>query len=236
MKNKQIVAIHQPNFLPWLGFFNKIYRSDKFILLDNTQFPKKGGTWTNRVKWIIGGKSTWVTIPVERNFRGTRTINQMLVCETNWRTKLIKTLEQNYKKAPFYSDVISLIKELLHKETALISEYNIYAIFELCKLLEIDTKKIIFSSKLPGFEEKSTELLIKLTKAVNGNTYMAGGGANGYQEDMKFEEEGIRLIYQDFKHPIYKQFNSKEFVQGLSIIDALMNCGIEHTKQLISKC
>ena len=79
MPVKKVVAIHQPNFFPWLGFFNKVACSDVFILMDNVQFPKKGGSWSNRVQLAINGQAAWVTMPVVRSFHGTRIIKDMQI-------------------------------------------------------------------------------------------------------------------------------------------------------------
>ena len=99
----KIVAIHQPNFFPWLGFFNKIVKSDYFVLLDDVQMPKKGGTWTNRVPLIISGKKNWLTIPIDRSYSGTMPINKVKIKnELNWRDKMLKTLYISYKKHPYF--------------------------------------------------------------------------------------------------------------------------------------
>src|SRR3989304_9812833 len=101
-KMEVIVAIHQPNFFPWLGYFNKIVRADLFLVMDNAQFPKKGGTWCNRVKLLIGGKADWMTMPVVRSYPGVRLIKDMKIDNAMpWRAKLLKTIQNNYSRAPF---------------------------------------------------------------------------------------------------------------------------------------
>ena len=85
-----LVAIHQPNFLPWLGYFDKLARADVFVLLDDAQFPKKGGTWVNRARLLVSGRPDWVTVPVDRSYHGTRTIIEMQIDDARpWRRKLI---------------------------------------------------------------------------------------------------------------------------------------------------
>ena len=86
-----LVAIHQPNFLPWLGYFDKLARADVFVLLDDAQFPKKGGTWVNRARLLVSGRPDWVTVPVDRSYHGTRTIIEMQIDDARpWRRKLIE--------------------------------------------------------------------------------------------------------------------------------------------------
>ena len=94
MKDK-VVAIHQPNFFPWIGYFEKMARADSFIFMDNVQFPKKGGAWCNRVKLLIGGEARWVTASIDRNFSKTREIREMNFLSDNpWRQKIVKSLNK----------------------------------------------------------------------------------------------------------------------------------------------
>lgn len=228
-----IVAIHQPNFFPWLGFFDKIARSSVFVLLDNVQFPKTGGTWINRVQWLVGGKGVWVTAPIVRAYHGVRPIREMLLNNTtSWRDKLVKTLEVNYRRAPSYKAVAPMLIPLINNPTDNLAEYNIAAIRAISTGVGLDASKFVFGSMLRA-EGTATDLLINIVNAVGGTAYLAGGGAAAYQEDQKFATSDLELVYQGFVHPVYPQFNSTEFIPGLSIIDALMNCGFEGTRMLI---
>ncbi|MBU1097711.1 MAG: WbqC family protein [Bacteroidetes bacterium] len=235
MKNiiNKIAAIHQPDFFPWLGNFDKINRADVFIVLDNVQYIKKGSNWSNRVQIIINGEPRFITIPVERNYHGTRSyIDTKLCCTTHWREKMLSSIKSNYGKSPFFQETYSVVEKLIMNPTDSLLAYNLKIIFTLTEKLNIDSSKIILATDLNP-KGKATEQLINLTKAADCNTYMCGGGADGYQLDSRFEEEGIDLLYQNFKHPVYKQFNTVKFYPGLSIIDALMNCGFSETENLI---
>jgi hypothetical protein len=100
---QKIISIHQPNFFPWLGYFDKIAKADVFIFLDDVQFPKTGGVWTNRVKFIVSGEPNWITAPIDRNYSGTRNINEMQFLPNNsWRDKTRKSIENSYRKHPYY--------------------------------------------------------------------------------------------------------------------------------------
>src|SRR5262249_17725400 len=102
----KVVAIHQPTFFPWLGYFNKIARADIFVVLDNVQFPKTGGTWLNRVRLLIDGRARWVTMPVVRRYRGVRLIREMLISdEPAWRRRLEQTLRSSYGRAACFDEV-----------------------------------------------------------------------------------------------------------------------------------
>ena len=234
MGEDKVVAIHQPNFFPWLGYFNKIVLADVFIILDNVQFPKKGGTWCNRVKLMVGGRPDWVTMPVERNYHGTRLIHDTKINNSvPWRKQLLKTLKTNYGRSPFYEEVLPILADLIENPTDYLAEFNLNAIMAITERLKMDCGKIIVGSSL-RVQGKATDLLISLVKQVGGKTYLSGGGAAGYQEDDKFANAGLELRSQNFNHPTYFQHNSEEFNFGLSIIDLLMNCGIKKAQALIN--
>lgn len=230
----KIVAVHQPNFFPWLGFFNKISTADTFVLFDDVQFPKTGGVWSNRVMLLVAGEAKWVTATIDRNYHGTRNINEMLFLSADpWRKKMVKSLESNYQKHPFYKEVMDTIQPLIINTEPNVAAYNARAIYTIAEKIGIDTKKIKLSSGLTK-SGSSNELLISITKFAGGDTYMCGGGADGYQDEQLFIEQGIKLQHQQFKHPVYPQFKRTEFIPGLSIIDALMNVGFDGTSELVS--
>jgi hypothetical protein len=231
---RKIVAIHQPNFFPWLGYFDKIARADVFILMDNVQFSKKGGTWENRVRLIVGGKAAWVTMPVFRSFHGNLNVNEVRINNaTAWRGNLLKIVRTNYGRAPFFNQVFSFFSELVNNPTDVLADYNRAAIETIANSVGLDANKMILGSTL-DVSGAATELLIRMTRAVGGTAYLAGGGAGGYQEDEKFAAAGIELIYQNFQQLGYPQFNSTEFIPGLSIIDALMNVGFDGLKVMLT--
>jgi hypothetical protein len=227
-----LVAIHQPNFLPWLGFFDKIARADVFVLLDSVQFPKKGGTWTNRVRILVNGEPTWLTVPIDRAYHGTRTIREMQVRDHDgrWRETAVKTLRSAYGRAPFFDDLQGELEPLLRDPTRELAAYNERAIRRVCELLGLDTP-LARSSELE-VQGSATDLLIGLVQAVGGDAYLAGGGAAGYQEDDKFASAGITLRHQPFEPPSYPQ-GRDEHVAGLSVVDALMHTGVQRTRAML---
>ena len=227
------VAIHQPNFFPWLGYFDKIVRADIFILLDDVQFPKTNGTWLNRVQLLISGEARWVTAPVKRDYHGTLPINEMYFDEkVPWRDKFLKTLEGNYKKTEFYPENIEFVTGLIRNTDSNIGNYNKQAILLLVDYLGIDSTKIRFSSEL-NVQSTATQRIIDLVKLVDGDTYYCGGGASEYQEDELYAQQHVQLEYQHYQHPEYRQKNSESFTKGLSVIDALFQVGKKATIELL---
>lgn len=233
IRKDKIVAIHQPNFFPWLGYFDKIARADAFVFLDDVQFPKTGGVWSNRVKLLIGGEARWLTAAIDRNYTGIRKISEMHFLSTNpWREKMIKTLEANYKKHPFFDETMKVIQPLILNQESNIREYNIHTIRAIVSEIGMKHGEFFRSSEF-AFESTSNELLCDLTTSVGGTTYLTGGGASGYQDSSVFGVFKVNLKYQDFQHPTYAQLKSDKFLAGLSVIDAAMNVGWNEVRNLL---
>lgn len=234
MSADKLVAIHQPNFFPWLGYFNKLARADIFIVLDNVQFPKTGGTWMNRVRLSLGGKVDWMSMPVVRSYHGLRMVREMKINnEVPWRNKLLRSIEQSYGRAPYFQTIFPLLIDLIGNPTDRLAEFNLKTIATLVSALGLKHAEVVLGSDL-NVQGQATDLLIDIVKVVGGIAYLCGGGAGGYQEDEKFASAGVKLVYQQFEHPTYPQANLAQFHPGLSIIDALMNCGLEKTRSLIT--
>lgn len=230
-----LVAIHQPNFFPWLGYFDKLRRADVFVVLDNVQQQKKGGSWTNRVKLNINNTARWVTAPIVRTYHGTRQIREIEFDEASpWREKLFRTLSSAYGRAPHFADGMQLARPLIANSERHACAYNLAAIRSLATALVDPARKIVLASDF-GSSETATDLLIDLVHAVGGDAYLSGGGADDYLDAAKFQQAGVRLIYQNFKHPTYPQHASEAFLPGLSILDTIMNIGVAETRRLLWK-
>lgn len=220
-----ICAIHQPNFFPWLGYFDKIQKADVFVFLDEVQYPKSGsgsGSWVNRVKIDIQNTARWVGCPL-RHKHGSFPIRQAEIDEDQpWRKKLLRTLEMNYKKASAYSEAMALLTPLITYSAENLADFNIHAIRRLSAYLGLPSE-FVCQSELSA-SGHATELLIAITKKVGADTYLCGGGATGYQDDELFSASGVKLAYQNFVPQPYGPTN--QFIPGLSIIDYLM-CGLD---------
>lgn len=216
-----ICAIHQPNFFPWAGYFDKINQADIFIFLDEVACPRtSSGSWCNRVKLLNGNEPSWFGLPIKRE-SGVQLIKNIEFANKDYNTKKIfKSLQHNYKKSSYYEKAISLIEPLLMYPVDNLVEYNINAITTLSNRLGLQTK-FVRQSEL-SHSQHATSLLIELAQQVGADTYLCGNGAQGYQEDTLFAEAGIHLQYQN-KKPVQnfiKDLNSEE--ASLSILHLLM--------------
>lgn len=228
-------AIHQPNFFPWLSFFDKIVRSDVFVIHDDVQMEKKktGGTWQHRVRILVNNEANFITMPIDRSYHGFRKINEIEINNSiPWREKVIKTVKINYGKAPFFNYTFKLFQELLDTEESNLSRFNINAIRRICEEAGLNTDKFVLASDLNA-DGKATDKLVSILKKIGANVYIYGKGAQNYQENDKLIEAGIEPVTQNYEHPVYPQHGTTQFVVGLSIIDALMNVGNDGVKKLL---
>jgi hypothetical protein len=219
-----LVAIHQPNFLPWLGFFDKLKRADIFILLDSVALQRTGSNYTNRVRMLVSGKPAWVTVPLARGAEARERVADARIAENpSWRNTLRRTVEQSYGKAPFFAETMPIVERMLAAGTSALCAVNVLGIEGIAAALGLGGKRMVRASGLAA-EGSSTDLLAALVRAVGGSAYLTGHGA-GYQDDGVFAAAGIAIERQDYRVPAYEQVDAAEFVPGLSAIDALMNCG-----------
>jgi hypothetical protein len=215
-----IVAVHQPQFLPWLGYFDKIDRADVFVLLDNVQFKKN--EWQNRNKIKTAQGWQWLTVPVL--YKYPQLINDVTInSRVNWQHKHKQALVSNYNKAPYFEMVTSVLGDILSSSWEYISQLNIEAVKTIARALGIDTQ-IYIASELGEFPQEPDERLVAITQHFGAGTYLAGTGGKGYMNLDTYEKSGIEVIFQDFKHPVYKQLFG-DFEPFMSSIDLLFNHG-----------
>ena len=215
------VAIHQPQYLPYLGFFHKLIHCDVFILLDDVQFTKGGFQNRNKIKSPDGWQ--WLTVPVLQRAR-------QLICEVNlndsvpWQRKHWSALVSNYAPAPFFDLYAKDFQQTLTLEWKELTALNTALMKWVMAVLEIGTE-IRFSSGLPS-TGVATERLIELCQHVGATRYLSGPGGKEYMDLQAFDRAGIEVIWQDFGAPKYlQQFSEAGFIGNLSIVDALFNCG-----------
>ena len=217
-----IAAGHQPNYLPWLGFFDKMRRSDLFIIEDNVQFERQG--FTNRNKILTSEGVRWISVPMEHANKPLL-INEVKIAnksEPNWGKRHWLTLNHNYCKTPYWSDFSDFFKETYEQEWTMLIDLNMHLIKGIMGFLKID-KPLVLGSSL-GASGKKTELIIAQCKQLGADVQLAGNGCKDYIDYKRFEQEGIKLIFQEFSHPIYTQ-TCPGFVPGLSIVDYLFCTG-----------
>ena len=216
-----IVSIHQPAYLPWLGYFARIAESDVHITLDHVEFGKN--SFINRNKILSKGRELWLTVPVKTKGRfGDMPINSIEIDNsTNWRKKHWASIKENYSKARYFRNHAGYFEDIYSREWNLLVDLcesiNVY----LREVMRIHTPIKLSSEMLP--QGCKDELLVDLCEKESACTYLSGVLGKKYIRERVFERASIKVLYQDFKIPIYPQIGCTEFVPRLSAIDLLFN-------------
>jgi WbqC-like protein family len=227
----KVVAIHQPNFLPWLGFFHKLACSDVFILLDTVDFSR--GARTNRVQLLASDTPTWLTVPVRRPEHGEPRIADARIDDTRpWRRKALRMLEVSYGPRLGFAETFALLEPVLTERTDRLAALNESGIRRIAAALSLDVGKLVRASDLRA-AGSSSELLASLVQAVGGDVYLSGAGADGYLDGEPFARRAIEVRVQQFRHPDYPQATAAP-IHGLSVVDAMMNLGASDTQRLLT--
>lgn len=224
-----VIGILQPGYLPWLGFFEQLHRSDIFVIYDDVQYDK--GSWRNRNRIKTANGVQWLTVPVRLNF-GNRTLVHEVAIENaiNWRKKHAESIRQNYSKSPFFTCYWPLFEEAFDRQWALLIDLDIFFIERLAACLGLAGHRIIRSSTLNITGDRIGRLLA-ICSHFNANVFYEGAAGRNYINDRKFTDQGITVQYQHYNHPTYTQLYGK-FVPYLSVIDLLFNHG-EQSREII---
>ena len=222
-----IVAVHQPQYLPWLGYFDKMRRANVFCFLDNVQYKKNDWQNRNRIKTVRGRQ--WLTVPV--HYRFPQKINEVRINNTvKWKHKHLQTLITNYSRAPYFKKFIKIFEQVYSNDWELLSDLNICLIEQLRVALSLDQQPAVKASDL-DLSEDPTDRLIDICKALKADTYLSGQDGVKYMNMARFKQSGIRVVVQDFKHPVYYQVFER-FQSHMSVVDLLFNCGPASMKKI----
>ena len=229
-----LVSIHQPNYLPWLGYFNKIVRSDVFVIFDDVQFPiGKKGFFGNRNQIKTNSGQLWLTVPVLDRSK-CKNFNEIKINYNGWNEKHIKNIENFYRKSPYFDLYYEDIKNLLLQEYDNFSELSTKLITYFMNVLDINTKIMHSSEICKDVDLTGMDKIFYILEQLKADTYISsdGPGSRRYIKEEDFDNKNIKLVWQNFEHPTYKQMYG-EFISHLSIIDLLFNCG-DKSKEIIN--
>jgi hypothetical protein len=219
------VAMHQPNFLPYIGFFDKAAKADLLVIVDHVAFSKGKDNWhhRNRIRNCRGWD--YITIPVSDHFNYKPFTSVTLNGNIEFKKrKHIKTFCMNYQKAPFFDDYFGSFSELyMEKENSLV-EFNIKLIRWMIKSMGIKAK-VVRSSELDfDLNARKTDMIMEIMENVGGSRFISGDGAKCYIEKQRFEGNGISMEFQNFRHPEYPQ-TYPGFIPNMSAMDLILNTG-----------
>lgn len=225
-----IVSAHQPNFLPWLGFFGKVQLSDLCVLLDDVQYSR--GSLTNRVKVAGTDPPGWLTVPVRKGSHQALIGEIRIDYSKDWVTHQMRSLQTRYGGCEYFSIFRTHVFPLLQERFDRLVDLNVRLIRELLQVVGIGTP-LVLSSELGAVGQKSC-LIIDLCRRAGATAYLAGQGAAAYDDLAMYRARGLEYRRLVFDHPVYAQRGAKEFCAGLSAIDALANVGPEETRRMLT--
>lgn len=217
------IAISQSNYIPWKGYFDLIDRVDEFVFLEDVDFTRRDWRTRNIIKTEVGLKM--LSIPVKKRPRGTK-IYEIETASTNrWREEHNSAIEDAYKKAKYFDSYCHLLIDIYQSAPAnLLSEFNIFVIKEICKIIGIKCKFV--NSKDLGIVGQKDDKLIGICKELSASNYLSGPAAKDYINPDKFNEAGVTLEYIDYSYSQYDQLHG-EFDHNVSVLDLIFNCGPE---------
>jgi hypothetical protein len=226
-----ILAIHQPNYLPWLGYFHKMKQADAFMFLDNVQIPGKGLSNRNFIKGKNGSK-VMLSVPLKKS-KGMHSTYLEVVPDYSkpWQKEHINKIKDAYYKAPHFNEVFEILEPILVKKYEHLCDLNTSLIIAIAHLLDIKTP-VLYASSMINHQLSKNERNIDLCKQVKANIYLSGQGAKKYNDEILFLSNNINIIYQSFKLPEYQQIGSN-FIPNLSVLDALFNIDNATIKKII---
>ena len=249
------LAIMQPYFFPYIGYYQTIAAVDKYILYDNLAYIKRG--WMNRNRLlVVKGEPVYFIVPV-KNRSSLKKISEIEIDDTQaWRKRILNSVFMNYKKTPYFEDVYSLFENIISSEVSFLAELNAKSIIAIGKYLDIKTDIITDISKYFDLEKKLEDdcldwserfspvklmnpeikviRVIEICRTEGADVYINAIGGQDLYDKYEFARNGINLLFIQLKEFSYPQ-STKIFYPRLSIIDVLMNCGKEGTKELLNQ-
>lgn len=216
-----IVTIQKPEYLPGLSYFDKIYKADLCIFLDDTPLSKRDTV--SRAKILKHGAPEWISVSVKRSKRSIQLIKDAEIDDTIfWKKNHLKKLYHLYKSAPYFEETYPVFKEIISLPWVSLSGMNIELITKIASMLQLSCR---FSrSSEYAVNAWKTERLVGLVMAEKGSIYLCSEYERPYFDEAVVTAHGIKVIYNDFQHPVYRQ-QGNTFLPGLSIVDALFYCG-----------
>jgi hypothetical protein len=228
---RRTIVIEQPNYLPWIGYFDLIRQADVWIWYDDVQYTKRD--WRNRNRIAAGGDAEWLTIPVKTKGRFAQRIRDVELDPSQpWRRQHLESIRRCYARAPFFEPMFSIVEQGFAAGDERLVDLTIRLSESICAELGL-SPTFVRSSELPHAQSDRQERLLDLCRVVGGNVYLSGPAAREYIDPGAFAATGIELRYIVYDYPPYFR-GSQPFVPNLSIIDALAWLGARGTADYLA--
>ena len=229
-----IIAIHQPHFLPWLGYLHRMAQVDAFVLLDHEQFERRN--YQNRTMIRMNDEARWITVPVIQHSQKERIVEKQVDNRLDgpkwWSPNVFSTLRHAYRDAGFFGAYAPRFKQLFETRFDRLVDLNQAGLDVLREAFAIRTP-LVKSSAL-AVEGARGDLILNICRALGADALLVGfGGSRGYLDTDAFARAGVRIAYHQFSHPEYAQCGQAPFLRGLSALDLLFNYGPRSSELLL---
>jgi len=214
-----ILSAHQPQFMPWTGYFDKMRSCGVFVLLDDVQFKKN--EWQNRNRILTPQGPQWLTVPVIHE-SGAWISRVRINNSSDWKRKHLKTLVQNYGNTDYFARIMAEVEKIYSQDFEYLSRINTASVLSLAGMLGVKTRTEMLSAN--PVEGAASMRLVNLCRKFGADTYLAGAGGKEYMDMKLFSDAGIKVEFQNYAPPAYRQ-SGGEFVPGLSALDLLFHSG-----------
>ncbi len=216
-----IITIHQPEFLSYLGFFDKISKADGFVIADSFQVKKNYYDNRNKIRANNPQGWHWITIPISSdNHKSFREVE--VAKPYTWHTKILNAIEQNYHRSQYFEQYFPRIKEIICKKYDFLFDYNFELLCQMLIWFDIKTPLMGFTSLLNLESVNGSDKCLEICQKSDADTYLSGSSGKDYLNLDSFEKNNIKVVFHEFEHPIYKQVY-EPFIPGMSAIDYLFN-------------
>jgi hypothetical protein len=219
---RNMVTLHQPNYIPWIGLFSKISQTDCLVVMDTVQYIKRGITHRNKIRVSTG--SSYLTIPISKAFAMSKINEVELPTERIWRKDHWRCIRHNYLKTDYFQQHMAFFNDIYKEDFRFLWQLNMKIIHYLLKAFDINVEVIMVSDLGLDPDLKGTDLIIEILKKVEARCYLSGPSGKGYLDTGRFKQNDIELKFAGFQHPVYKQ-RYPGFEPELSAIDLLFNMG-----------
>lgn len=230
----RVIAIHQPNYLPWLGYFHKIAHCDVFVFLDNVQYEKGGFTNRNKIKTPQGPK--WLTVAVSTSGNYRQAVKDVMISDAAlWGMQHWSALQSSYARARCFGEFSERLKPLYLRPWDRLADLNEALVIEICGMLGIAGVEFRVASSMDVSGAKS-DLLAQICREAGANTYLTGTGASRvYLQEEPFRRAGVKVVFDEFTHPAYNQIWG-DFCPYMSVVDLLFNEGAASLGVMETNC
>ena len=224
-----IISIHQPEHMPWLGFFYKMKHSELFVILDSVQYRKN--YFQNRNQIVTNGKPNYITVTVPTPGHISSTIDQMKLGQNDWRTGYLNKIKESYRKHPYFNIHFPEIEKIILEDFEYLEDLNMELINYFRDFLGIETP-LVYSKDL-GIDTHKDNLVFDICKKLGADTYISGVFGREYLNLDQFKESNIKVVYNEYTKYEYSQYKLNDFIPYMSLLDIAMNHDSEEANNIL---